>query len=202
MHSRDAVRAHTKGMKSNSDSSQGDSSQARPSPSTTAILVKLGHTGDGAAVYNRPNSHLHISEDLLREALWLIASPVGSFTKYLIDFGRTIAQTDCVLTGPRDVVMYGRRRGRSGMSRLVVGRTTEPTSYVTLILLAKADEARAYLLISAFPGRAEPEPWDRNATENSAPFWSAHALRMESCDIEGELSQSCPWQSTGDGRSS
>ena len=46
-----------------------------------------------------------------------------------------------------------------------------------VVVILKRTEEYGYVLLTAFIGKkAEPEPWDRSATEKSVEFWSVRAL--------------------------
>jgi hypothetical protein len=131
----------------------------------------------GERVVNRYNSHLHPGvEQYVPEALARIAPQGKPFVVETIDFGTCIGETVCVETGPSDVIVFAQRSGRQGLSRFVRQRSPEPCSSLTVIL-KKAQEQHTYVLITAYIGcKAEPEPWDRHATDASQIFWLNHAL--------------------------
>ena len=158
-------------------------------------MKKLGILGSGEVVYDRPQSHLHHEvEGLLGEALPSIDSQGQAFFVHECDMGRTVGETICVATQVDDEIVYAQRPGRHGLSRFVTNRTPEPCSAVTVVL--KRDRFEDYyVLITAFVGhKAEPEPWDRNATPRSRQFWTTHALVWGSEDvIPGTKTTRCPW---------
>ena len=141
------------------------------------MLTLLGHLADGMPVVDRSSSHLHLDVvRLLPATLVRIQSAGRSFLVEEVDFGRPVGETICVTTKPGDQIVYAQRPRRFGLTRFVMGRCAEACSSVVVIL--KQDEGGGYyVLITAFIGqKAEPEPWDRNATEQSEAFWSSHAL--------------------------
>ena len=153
----------------------------------------LGTLKSGEVVVDRPNSHLHeTAATLLPEALSQIESQGRGFMVEEVDFNRPIGQTVCVTTGPGDQIIFAKRPNRFGLSRFVVGKGPKQTSSMVVIL--KAIDG-GYLLISAFIGqKAEPEPWDRNATAASSDFWSSHALVFGCEPTEpGTETEDCPW---------
>ncbi|OQB18279.1 MAG: hypothetical protein BWY14_00954 [Parcubacteria group bacterium ADurb.Bin192] len=150
---------------------------------------------NGERVVDRHQSHLHAAvEGLLPEALGRIDAAGRDFLVDEVDFGRLIGETTCVATGPDDAVVYAKRPKRFGLSRFVKNRRPEPCSSV-VVILKKAEDFGGYVLITAFVGRrSEPEPWDRNATANSLPFWNSHALVWGSePTIPGTETTRCPW---------
>ncbi len=157
-------------------------------------LELLGVLGSGQAVFNRHNSHLHGElQGLLSEAFSQIHLQGDQFSKQVVDFGRVIGATICVETRPEDEIIFAQRPKRFGLTRFVLGRQPEPCS--TLVVILKLIEGGNYLLITAFiGGLSEPEPWDRNATEQSVAFWNSHALIWGYEEtIPGTQNRHCPW---------
>ncbi len=149
----------------------------------------------GEVVADRHNSHLH--ESVLPHLPAALAQIEGLGRKLLIeevDFGQPIGETICVATGLCDEIVFAQRPKRFGLTRFVKNRTPEPCSKV-VIILKKDDLEERYVLITAFIGqRAEPEPWDWNATANSLAFWTSHALiRGHEEVIPGTETVYCPW---------
>jgi len=147
----------------------------------------------GEVVVDRHNSHLH--EEVVRllpDALLRIESKGRGFILEVVDFGRPIGETTCVKTSSEDEIIFAQRLNRFGLTRFVKNRMPEPCSSV-VVILKKAVEG--YVLITAFIGcRPEPEPWDRNATEQSVVFWNTRALIWGSEEIvQGTESNRCPW---------
>ena len=136
----------------------------------------LGNLKSGEEVWDRAQSHLHaIPSELLREALLRIEADGRDFFVTEVNFGYEIGKTSCVVTDDAAKILWAKRPKRFGYTRFVEGRELEPCSRLTVIL--KARDEGGYVLITAFiGGKAEPEPWDRNATKESLAFWSVHAL--------------------------
>ena len=111
-----------------------------------------------------------------------------------VDFDHIVGETTCVVTGPGDQIIFSQRPKRFGLTRFVMNRKPEPSCSV-VVILKKADYGDDYVLITAFVGeKAEPEPWDRNATEKSLAFWSTHALVWGSEPVvPGTETSICPW---------
>jgi len=154
----------------------------------------LGTLKSGETVVDRHNSHLHESARRhLSEVLGQIESAGRDFLVEEIDLGRVIGETICVATGLGDQIIYAKRPRRHGLTRFVKG--SKPESCRFLVVILKATREGGYVLITAFIGRkAEPEPWDRNATEKSEVFWSSHALIWGSEEIvPGTETSRCPW---------
>lgn len=158
-------------------------------------LQQVGTSGDGFIVFDRPNSHHHVSPALLTEALGRFILRGQQFAKERVDFGRVIGNSDCVSTGDADEIVFARRPGRAGLTRFVIGRPAEACASMIIILKRREDEPNSYVLITAFAGTAaEPEPWDKNASPTSREFWSSHALIHGSCPILPETqTRVCSW---------
>ena len=152
----------------------------------------------GEVVVDRLCSHLHPGvAPLLPKVLARIDSKGGRLLLVEeVDFGRPIGESSCVPTGPEDEIVYARRRGRFGISRFVKNRQPEPCSAVTVVL--KRDfVSGVYVILTAYIGyTAPPEPWDDDATEESAEFWSSRALvwGVEPVDPGTETTISPPWK--------
>lgn len=131
---------------------------------------------NGETVVDRPLSHIHKGVlQFLPATLAKIETKGRNFLVEEIDFGQTIGKTICVETGPSDQILFAQRSGRCGHTRFVLNRAAEPCSSIVVIL--KARDYDEYVLITAYIGQlAEPEPWDRKATEKSKAFWNSHAL--------------------------
>jgi hypothetical protein len=133
----------------------------------------------------------------LPAALARIKSGGRQFLVEEVDFGRPIGETICIATRPGDEIVYAQRPNRQGLTRFVKNRQPEPCNSVVVILKTAdtVEDAGKYVLVTAFVGRlAEPEPWDRNATEKSVEFWSSHALIWGYEEvIPGTVTSVCPW---------
>ncbi len=145
-------------------------------------------------VVDRHRSHLHAGvAQYLSEVFGRIDSGKRSFFVSTIDLGRVVGRNSCVQVGEDDEIVFAQREGRKGLSRFVQNREPEPCSVVTVIL--KKGDNGEYILITAWVGlQAQPEPWDRNATEQSVAFWTKSALVFGSEPIvQGTLTTQCPW---------
>jgi hypothetical protein len=161
-----------------------------------ASTPTLGRLASGEVVVDRYNSHLHESVlTLLPEALSRVESAKRRFIIAQVDFDRVVGESVCVATGPGDQIVYAQRPKRFGLSRFVKNRKPEAASSAVVILKMADGQPGAYALVTAFIGKkAEPEPWDRNATANSRAFWSTHALLWGSEPvIDGTETPQCPW---------
>lgn len=157
----------------------------------------------GEVVVDRFRSHLHPGvTSILPEALARIESRGRQFLVEEVDFGHLVGESACVGTGPDDTIVFAQRPRRQGLTRFVKNRAPEPCTSVVVILKKDVDtelrldwDRARYVLITAFVGhRPEPEPWDRNATPNSAMFWSSHALVWGSEPVvPGTETTECPW---------
>lgn len=144
----------------------------------------LGRLMSGEEVIDRPNSHLHVEHELLERALGMINSFGRDFMVEEVFMGEQVGYSHCVETTEEDRIVYAFRPNRSGPTRFVRDRDVEPTESVTVILKRTEDPA-TMVLISAWAGNpAPPEPWDRNATDNSQEFWSNHALVWGTQEID------------------
>lgn len=158
-------------------------------------METLGRLASGEEVLDRHGSHLHNGvKSLLPAAFNKIEGGGQAFLVEEVDFGQPIGETICVATGPQDQIVYAKRPRRFGHSRFVLNRTAEQCSSL-IVILKKAEEDDFYVCITAFVGhKAEPEPWDRNATEQSAKFWLNHALIWRSEEtVPGTQTAECPW---------
>ena len=153
----------------------------------------VGYSKDGQSIFDRPNSHHHLPEGLLREAISRADLGNQAFMKIRIDMGRIVGVSTCVETTSDDQIVFARRINRKGLTRFVRGRKAEDCSAIILIL--KRIEPNGYLLITGFVGdSAEPEPWDEKASAQSVEFWSTHALIWGSEEIHPETETvNCPW---------
>lgn len=150
----------------------------------------------GEEVVDRFNTHLHPEiELLLPEALLKIESKGRKFLREQIDFGRVVGTTTCVWTKLGDKIIYAKRPRRFGLTRFVKNRPPEPTQFLSIILKVGDIETGKYVLVSAYIGElGEPEPWDRNVSENSVRFWNSHALIWSSEEtIPGTEIKKRPW---------
>lgn len=144
----------------------------------------LGRLMSGEEVVDRPNSHLHMEHQLLERALGMINSAGRDFMVEEVFMGEQVGYSHCVETNEDDQIIYAYRPHRFGPTRFVINRKTEPTESVTVILKRTEDPA-TMVLISAWAGNpAPPEPWDKNAADNSQAFWSNHALVWGTQEID------------------
>jgi hypothetical protein len=138
----------------------------------------LGQLASGQRVVDRYNTHIHpVVIPLLAEVLSKINLNGEQFMVVQVNFDHVVGETTCIVTNPGDRIIYAKRPKRLGYTRFVKNRAPEFSNSVVCILMKAQDQANAYVLITAFIGeRPEPEPWDRNKSENSVKFWSNHAL--------------------------
>lgn len=163
----------------------------------------LGHTADGAKVFNRHTSHNHVDSSLLSAAIARASVERRFFTSVTVEFGEPVGYTECVETTDTDDIVYAVRLNRTGHTRFVTNRQPLPSSKVTLILKQIDQSNNDYVLVTAFiGGQAEPEPFDPKATERAWDYWSKHALVWcpESID-SSTVTRTCPWiRKPGHGR--
>ena len=148
--------------------------------------IYLGTTRDGYNVYDRSDSHFHfecgITLELLKKALDKMYANGSTFIKKEIHFRNTIGFCNCVKTKPNDEIIMVYRKGRSGQTPMVKGRSPEPSNILTVILRKDMEQKNSYVLISCFiGGDSFREPWDKGIKtdeerKQSKDFWSSHAL--------------------------
>lgn len=145
-------------------------------------------------VYDRFNSHNHLSEDLYQLISYVIKlykkDIIGKdFIKLSHSFSYIIGKSTCVEVDEYDKIIYAKRKFRYGYSKFVLDR--EPEDCNNLIVILKRVSQDEYILITSFVGYlSEPEPWDKNATGNSINFWNNHALILNELsikEIEGDI---------------
>ena len=146
---------------------------------------------------DRRNSHLRKNAArYLPDALARIHSRGRSFIAEEVDFGQQIGETICVRTNGSDEIVWAWRKNRpADWTRFVKNRTPESCASLMVVLMADKETPGQMVLISAFIGRrAEPESWDRRATDSSAAFWESHALVWGYEEtIRGTETKVCPW---------
>lgn len=145
----------------------------------------LGRLMSGEIVVDRPNSHAHIGEMALETALGYVNSFGRDFLVEEVYMGEPVGFSVCVETDESDEIVYAYRPNRSGPTRFVMNREPVQTEEVTIILKRTEDIGRMVLISAWAGGKAEPEPWDRNATEASQDFWKNHALIWGSESVDG-----------------
>ena len=156
----------------------------------------IGRLLSGEVVVDRHRSHLHAGvEQLLPEALARIDARGRQFLVEEVVFDHFVGETVCVPTTDADKIVWAKRPNRFGHSRFVKNRQPDPCNAVTIILKQDDQEDGLYVLITAFVGSAAPpEPWDRNATAESGPFWTSHALVWGGDPtLPGTEITECPW---------
>ena len=119
-----------------------------------------------------------IAEEHLREAVSQV-DLVPPFGFYTIDLGRMVGATNCVGTTEADDIRYECRPGRDLPSRMVYGRSSEPTSLVTVGICTDDDGLET--VFTAFYGELAPkELSDPRLSDGERPkaeaFWATHAL--------------------------
>lgn len=169
------IQAESKQHESHTLSGKGDPRITFKShPPLTKLL---GVSSNGKSVFDRHHSHVHeVPPELIEEAVSKIAISTQSMQKFEIEMGRVIGKSSCVTTTPQDQIVFAQRKGRYGRTRFAKNR--QPWDCSKMFLIVKATEVPdRFVLITCFVGETpEPEPWDRNATPNSAAFWATHAL--------------------------
>jgi hypothetical protein len=109
------------------------------------------------------------------------------------NMGRTIGNTNIVITSDKDIVFYAARLKQSDMLRFVKNRSMEPSSELSIVL-HKDDEGN-YELSDIWIGPACPSfPGTADETEDSKVYWQTHALTADSESISSQTVTSvCPY---------
>lgn len=159
------------------------------------ILGRNFSDGLELIIVDRHDSHVHGSDlgQVLTDTIaQLDLKDHPEFTVQTITHEAVVGLSQGVETSPDDEIIFARRHGRKGLTRFVLNRKPEPTNQVTVVLKKIGP---VYMCMSAwFGGQAEPEPWDRNATEESDIFWKNHALIFNPDDVvSGTETTECPW---------
>ena len=152
---------------------------------------------------DREPSHVKSSDFVaILHALSRVSSNNRQFIEQEVQFPGEIGFTTCVETGADDDIVFAQRKGRSGKTRFVRGRTPQRSNSVFVVL--KRETPQNYVLITAFIGsKPEPEPWDSRAfahkpnpaiaSANSKTFWAGHALVWdEKCIVQGTETTTAP----------
>lgn len=159
--------------------------------------IMLGTLKSGEPVVDRHRSKYHPSVfKILPKVLLEVSSNNRTFIKEVVDMGEIVGNTICVETNSEDEIFYAQRYNRKGLTRFVQNRKPIPSSKVCVILMLDDVDKKDFILITAFVGESAPaEPWDKNATENSRPFWDTHALIMDNTYdlVPGTATDICPW---------
>ena len=153
----------------------------------------IGTSKNGIAVYAHPESHSH-RPDLNKEVISKISLPEnGSFHRETVNLGRVIGVDHLVETSAENKIVMFQRGNRPGLSRMVIDKSPDETSLVTVVLCVATDPdelAGKWVLVTLFEGNpGEREPFDQSLTEEgkakSEAFWAFHAL----VPTEEELAQ-------------
>lgn len=156
----------------------------------------MGTLGSGEIVVDSGNGHTQTHSTVLKvlpEALVKTNSGGEGFIIEQVDLGRVIGKNIRVKTTDADEIVFAQRPKRRGLTRFVKNRRPEDCSSV--VVLGKRITGGAYVLITAFIGtRCPAEPWDRNADEQSVPFWNSEALVWGAEEVlDGTETTVCPW---------
>ena len=144
-------------------------------------MQKVLYSSENLKVYDRYKSHNHISRRDLHLLQIAIKNNIDNIlaNEFIIlshSFEENIGKTSCVRVSDNDRFFYAKRKNRSGYSKFVLDREPEDCNNVIAILKQTTVE-NEYILITSFVGNpAEPEPWDKIATQKAFDFWESHAL--------------------------
>ena len=110
------------------------------------------------------------------------------------DMGKEVGLCDLVATTDEDEIVYALRPNRHVYARLVKNRSAEPSSWITVRLVAI--DKTAYRLHTAFVGKRTPSfPGGNFMPEQSREFWKKHALVWGNQEVdEGSITSECPWK--------
>ncbi len=144
----------------------------------------VGTLASGETVVQKKGAHLHADgvADLLETALARISCDRRYFIKEVIDFGRVVGCTDCVLLDESDAsnVFYAQRPKRAGFTKFVRHRDPQPCSSIVIIMTLDRENSAQFNLVTAFIGALpEPEPWDERAFVREIDPDAARARAME-----------------------
>lgn len=160
----------------------------------------LGKTNNGFKVYDREDLKFSLGEEvsleLLKEGLRKIQFPKWvKFEKFELNFHRPIGLSRCVSITKEDQVVMVYRKGKEGMTPMVLNRNAEPSEWLSIVLRKDYDLANAnqLTLISSFIGSGRtPEPWDKRLRKHSKAkaaaeaFWETHAFIYDESLIDFE----------------
>ena len=119
-----------------------------------------------------------VDEEHLVEAISkvVLRPPFGFYT---VDLGRPVGTSALVETTDRDDIRMECRPGRNAVSRMVYGRSAEPTALLTIGICTDDDGLET--VFTAFYGQlapkelSDPRLTDAERLEAEA-FWATHAL--------------------------
>ncbi len=155
-------------------------------------LRKIYINKHGLRFIDRHKSHIHGLKTLLPELLDRVDKAIDGKTEYLFDMKRDF-DCDLVKTYADDQIYYAIRKNRVGHTRFVKNRKTEKTQNITLVT-KKDPEIDLIIIITMYPGKSFPEPYDVDASEDALIFWQQHALVEGNYEIlEGSIVNECPW---------
>lgn len=109
------------------------------------------------------------------------------------DMDRPIGYSFTVETTDKDAVFYGRFLKDDVYTRFVKNGKPHPTRYLT-VKLSKENNSD-YELSDIWIGRLmPPRPGSEDETADSKPFWSNHALILESQSLQPQtVTKTCPY---------
>lgn len=107
---------------------------------------------------------------------------------------RVIGLTDGVEIDETDELIYAKRKNRDTYTVFTKSRQPQPSRFVSVVL--KRQVERTFELLSTWVGKYDspPFPGDKNATPESIPYWSTHALVWGNQEVQsGTETTICPW---------
>ncbi len=160
----------------------------------------VGRTRNGIPVYVdliRSQAAKHIGQQpqllaLAKEMLQQVAvrSPKTSIEH---DMGRPIGYSIVISTTDKDTILYGRLLRDEIYTRFVKNGKPTATQYLTATL--QRDSNGHYELHDIWIGRLNPpRPGSSNETAESKPYWSSHALVLDSQPLQLQtVTKECPY---------
>lgn len=109
------------------------------------------------------------------------------------DLGRTIGNTNIVVTQDKDLIFYAQRPKQSDILRFVKNRSMEPSSELSIVLHRDSDSD--YELMDVWIGPACPSfPGAADESKSSKTYWQTHALTAGSESISLQsVTSVCPY---------
>lgn len=120
--------------------------------------------------------------------------------KLTVEFPFTVGYCNLIQTRNEDEIVYAKRIGRDGYTRLVLNRTPEKVNKCVFILNRNRNNDNEYYLITVFPGEycvKEPQDkhiQDQEELEESLNFWGQYAIIYQEDIIDKDtLIRECPF---------
>lgn len=160
----------------------------------------IGQTRNGAQVYaqligSQAGENIARQPQLLALAKEMLANVIlrGSKVNLEYDMDRPLGYDFIVETSDKDTVFYGRLLKDDVYTRFTKNGKPHATSYLTVTLVR--DDDGNYELSDIWLGRLmPPRPGSKNETPASKPYWSNHALILDSQRLQLQtMTKTCPY---------